>query len=254
MAQGQIRWKQTDYLSLGRAVANFNKKINLLNKEEKKLYLPEVKSYKEIKENIKTRAELNRIISSLKRFSKEGAEDIYTTKAGEIMTKWERQELGKQVKIAERGLRREAKKLEIPISSGYSKAQMGSRAYQEILSNLRTLRNLEFKKGKELISFKERLAKFGNLDYRMLKATIFRENFMTALIQSGAENFENYSLLAGKMKRIKNPIKFFEFISQSNVFSDIFDYYKPGDGLIYGAFSGEEERFNFGLEELGLLE
>lgn len=68
--QSKIRWQQKDYLSLGRAVANFNKKINELQKQEKKLYLPELKSYKDIKENIQTRQELNRVINSLKRFSK----------------------------------------------------------------------------------------------------------------------------------------------------------------------------------------
>ena len=93
--QGKIKWQQKDYLSLGRAVANFNKKINELQSEEKKLYLPELKNYKDIKENIQTRSELNRVINSLKRFSKEGAEDLYTTKAGEQLTKWERQELRK---------------------------------------------------------------------------------------------------------------------------------------------------------------
>ena len=93
--QGKIKWQQKDYLSLGRAVANFNKKINELQSEEKKLYLPELKNYKDIKENIQTRSELNRVINSLKRFSKEGAEDLYTTKAGEQITKWERQELRK---------------------------------------------------------------------------------------------------------------------------------------------------------------
>ena len=72
-----------------------NKKINELNKEEKKLYLPELKNYKDIKENIQTRQELNRVINSLKRFSKEGAEDLYVTKAGEQITKWERKELRK---------------------------------------------------------------------------------------------------------------------------------------------------------------
>ena len=93
--QSKIRWQQKDYLSLGKAVANFNKKINKLQSEEKKLYLPELKNYKDIKENIYTRSELNRVINSLKRFSKEGAEDLYVTKAGEHLTKWERQELRK---------------------------------------------------------------------------------------------------------------------------------------------------------------
>lgn len=93
--QSKIRWQQKDYLSLGRAVANFNKKINKLQSEEKKLYLPELKNYKDIKENIQTRSELNRVINSLKRFSKEGAEDLYVTKAGEQITKWELKELRK---------------------------------------------------------------------------------------------------------------------------------------------------------------
>lgn len=93
--QSKIKWQQKDYLSLGKAVANFNKKINELQSEEKKLYLPELKNYKDIKENIQTRQELNRVIKSLKRFSKEGAEELYTTKAGEQLTKWEIGELRK---------------------------------------------------------------------------------------------------------------------------------------------------------------
>lgn len=130
---------------------------------------------------------------------------------------------------------------------------MGSQEYREILANLRSLKNLELKKGGDFTRMKERIAKYGNLDYKMVKATIFRENFMEALKQSGAENFENFSLLEKKMNRIKNPINFYEFIKNSNVFMDIFDYYKPGDGIIYGDFIGPEERFNFGLEELELL-
>ena len=64
------------------------------------------------------------MISSLRRFSKEGAEDIYTNNAGEVMTNWEHNELVRQQRIAERNLRQEAKEFEQPISSGYSKAQM----------------------------------------------------------------------------------------------------------------------------------
>lgn len=119
-----IKWKQTDYLNLGREVARFNKKINELNKEEKKLYLPELQDYKYVKSRIHTRAELNRVISSLRRFSKDGAEEIYTNNAGEVMTKWEHNELVRQQRIAERNLRNEAKELEQPNLSGYSKAQM----------------------------------------------------------------------------------------------------------------------------------
>ena len=37
------------------------------------LYLPDIINYKEAKENITTRSELNRLINSLRRFNKEGA-------------------------------------------------------------------------------------------------------------------------------------------------------------------------------------
>lgn len=114
MADSQIRWNRSDTATLSRAVRDFNKKIRELKNEENKLYLPEEVSYKETKENITTRRELNRVINSLKRFKKEGAEQLYTTQAGEQMTKWERRELGIQSGIAIRRLQREYNSLNIP--------------------------------------------------------------------------------------------------------------------------------------------
>lgn len=97
-----IKWRKQDYLSLGKAVSNFNKKINELNKEEKKLYLPETVSYKDIKSKIYTRNELNRIINSLKRFNKEGAENPVLTRDYNVITKWEQQELRKTNKYCKK--------------------------------------------------------------------------------------------------------------------------------------------------------
>jgi hypothetical protein len=112
--QYNINWKQKDYLTLGKAVSNFNKKIRRLNQEEKRVYLPEEINYKEVKENIKTRSELNRVLNSLKRFGREGAEALYTTKAGEEITKWEKKELTIQSSIAKRRLQKELKELNLP--------------------------------------------------------------------------------------------------------------------------------------------
>ena len=124
MAQSLINWKKGDYISLGKAVSNFNKKINKLQQEENRLYLPSEISYKEAKENITTRAELKRLINSLRRFQREGAEDLYKTQAGEEMTKWERRELGIQSRIAQTRLKKELKQLQTPLESGFSRAQM----------------------------------------------------------------------------------------------------------------------------------
>ena len=124
MAQSQIRWKRGDYISLGRAISQFNKKINELKQVDNKAYYPSTINYQETKENIKTRNELNRLINSLRRFQREGAEDLYTTQSGEEITKWERRELGIQSRIAQTRLKKELKELNKPLESGYSRAQM----------------------------------------------------------------------------------------------------------------------------------
>jgi hypothetical protein len=121
MAESRINWRQGDFVRLGRAVSEFNKKVNALQREENKLYLPETIIYKEAKENITTRKELNRLINSLRRFQREGAEDLYLTQSGEEITKWERRELGIQSRIAQTRLRAELKNLEKPLESGFSR-------------------------------------------------------------------------------------------------------------------------------------
>jgi hypothetical protein len=114
MADNKIRWNRSDTATLSWAVRNYNKKIRELKTEENKLYLPEEISYKDIKENITTRRELNRNINSLKRFQREDAAELYVTQAGEQMTKWERRELGIQSRVAIRRLNRELAELSVP--------------------------------------------------------------------------------------------------------------------------------------------
>lgn len=112
--ESKIKFKKGDTIKLGKAVAEFNRKISKLQAEENNLILPEKLNYADEKENITTRRELNRRINSLKRFLKEGAEDIYTTQAGEKITNWERKELSLQKGIAKRRLQRELAELNVP--------------------------------------------------------------------------------------------------------------------------------------------
>lgn len=248
MPQSQIRWTRSDYARLGRAVSDFNKKIKELQTEENKLYLPEQRSYKDEKRAITTRSELNRVINSLRRFRRENSEELYTNKGGQTMTRWEANELRIQKSIAVRRLNLEIKALSKPGENGYSRVQMGSVEANQILGQIRSLKKLEEKSGYDFKRIKIRLEDLGRSDYKMVKSLIYRENFMKALEPSS--NLEGYDILISKLNRIKNPINFYNYIQQSNVFSDLFLYYKPGDGLSYGAFSTDQERFNYGLEEL----
>lgn len=251
--QSKMRWTKSDYITLGKAVSQFNKKINELNTEEKKLYLPEKINYKEIKENTITRNELNLILKSLKDFTKQGAEKLYTTQAGEQITVWEKQYLEKRKNIALSRLESYIKDENIKnLKSGYTKGQERKQEYENIKAQIKNLKQLENKKGVEFKRLKERIKSAGNLDYEYKMSLVYRENFMTSL--GHAKNFEGYELLMKKFNKIKNPISFYNYIKNSDVFSDIFVYYKPGDGVIYGNFNSDEDRFNRGLEELGIVE
>lgn len=237
----KIRWKQGDFIRLGRAVADFNKKVNRLQSEENKLYLPETIDYKEAKENITTRKELNRLVNSLRRFQREGAEELYTTQAGEDITKWERRELGIQSRIAQTRLQRELKALNEPMESGFSRAQMGSTRVREIEAQLRNLKQIETKSGYEFQRLRSRIARMGVSDYTMKKAITYQENYIKEMEKYS--HFDNYDLLMAKLKSFKNPISFYEFVSKTELTADLTyqsdEYYT-------------QEYFNRFIEDLGI--
>ena len=241
MADGQINWRQGDFIRLGQAVSRFNKKINELQAEENKLYLPETISYAEAKENITTRRELNRLINSLRRFQREGAEDLYTTQSGETMTKWERRELGIQSRIAQTRLQNELKTLNEPTESGFSRAQMGSMRVREINAQIKNLKNIESAVGYDFNRLRERLSRMGTSDYTMKKAIVFRENYLREMEKYS--HFDNYEKLMKKLRSFTNPISFYNFVAQNEFAGDM--TYQSDE--VY-----TQEAFNSFLQDLGI--
>lgn len=245
MADSRINWKRGDFVRLGRAVSDFNKKINELNKEERKLYLPEKIDYKEAKENITTRRELNRLINSLRRFQKEGAEDLYITEGGETITKWERRELGIQSRIAQTRLRAELKNLEKPLESGFSRVQMGSIRAREIEAQIKNLKQIETKRGYEFNALKRRIMSQGASDYTMKKAIVFRENYLNEMKKYS--HFDNYDKLMKKLNSFSNPVSFFNFVSQNELTGDL--TYQSDEVYTQEAFNSFVQDFGIEIDE-----
>lgn len=241
MAQGRIRWKRGDYISLGRAVSQFNQKINQLQQEEKKSYLPSTINYQETIQNITTRQELNRVIKSLRRFKQEGAEELYITKAGEQLTRWERRELGIQSRTAQRRLSSELAKLNKPDESGYSRAQMGSSKVKEIESRIKNIKDIEGKKGVSFETLKFRLQKYGASDYSMKRSITYRKNYLE--VMEKYSHLDNYELLMNKLKSFSNPIDFYEFVSQNELSKDL--TYQSDQNF-------SQQAFNSFIESLGI--
>lgn len=245
MADSQINWRQGDFIRLGQAVARFNKKINELQAEENKLYLPETISYTEAKENITTRRELNRLINSLRRFQREGAEDLYITQSGEEITKWERRELGIQSRIAQTRLQNELKTLNEPTESGFSRAQMGSMRVREINAQIKNLKNIESAVGYEFNRLRDRLSRMGTSDYTMKKAIVFRENYLKEMEKYS--HFDNYEKLMKKLRSFTNPISFFNFVSQNELTGDL--TYQSDETYTQQAFNSFVQDFGIEIDE-----
>lgn len=241
MANSLINWKKGDYITLGKAISNFNKKIRQIQNEENKMFLPNELNYQEAKESILTRSEFNRLINSLKRFNREGAEEIYTTKAGEQITKWERGELTIQSRIATRRLNQELKQLNEPLESGYSRAQMGSMRVKEIKAQIRNLKSIENKTGYEFRSLKRRIQNIGTSDYTMRKAMIYRENYIREMEKYS--HYDNYYKLYNLFSKLTNPNEFYDFMSRNEMTKDL--TYQSDQYFT-------EQAFNSYLQDLGI--
>ena len=244
-----IRWKRGDYIKLGQAVSRFNKIINELDTDERN-FLPELKDYKEIKEHITSRKELNRIIKSLRRVDTENLLNTKILDSGEEISKWEYQELNKARRRAFRNLELERES----ILKDRPSIGMGDERLSEIHAIEQSFIDLENRTGKDLKRLKTRIFSVGRSDYKLSRDELFRRNFYTAL--EGISNFQNYDVLKKELDKIKNPTKFYEFVKKSPVLMDLFLWYKESDSLFYGGFNDNEEAFNstllfhLGIEEV----
>lgn len=234
--ESQIKWKRGDYIKLSKAVAKYNKTLSNLDTQAS--YLPTTKDYKEIRDNIHTRKELNRIITSLGSASKENLETKVMLESGVELSKWEY----RQLRLARNRGIRNLEQEKISILEGRPSIGMGDERLSEIRAIEESFKRLETSKGADFKRLSERILKLGRSDYKMSRDIQFRENFYTAL--EGISNFQNYDVLKKELDKIKNPSKFHEYVKKSPVLMDLFLWYKESDSLYYGGFSNNEEAFD----------
>lgn len=240
-----IRWTRSDYAKLSRAVSSFNKKVNELEKMvEDDSFLPDTRDYKELKNKIVSRRELNRVIKSLKQFNQESSIKV-TTSGGQDITKWEYKELKKSRRRALNNLAKE----EGQIVLGRQSIGMGDERLQEIEATRKSIGKLENVKGSEFERIASRIESVGRTDYKLARDKQFMDNFYKAVKE--LKNYDNYDTFIKELSKIKNPTKFYEYISQnSTIMSDLFKWYKDDNGtIIYGGFASNQEAFNTALQK-----
>lgn len=252
-----IRWTKDDRQALKKAVMNFNNKIKRLEKEGKE-NLPEVIDYKKFikrdtekpyseSEVILSRRQLNNVLNSLKRFTKRGAENLVTLDSGETITKWQKNEI-RILKIkASRNINRDIARESLKRQFG-----MGNKKIQELQATKLSLKGIEKASGFDFRRRFESLKRQSRSDIALFRASIWKENFLKAL--EGLEGYDNKELLVNKINKISNPIKLYEYISQSEILNDLFLWYKDkATSQTYGGFADNQLAFDYALEELDLL-
>ena len=240
-----IKWSKNDYSNLRRAVNQFNKKIKEFQKIDNELELPNLFKYKELKEDIITRKQLNQTLSSLNRIKFKNAFDKITLSSGEKISRWEYQDIMKRqpqaITQVKKSLKEEYSKMPKEFKG------LKNDRIQKLESTLKTLKSFDKKSGTSLRYSLDRIRKLGNVDYEMKRAQTFKDNFLKG-IKEGASTFKNYKMFYNDLKKIKNPKEFYDFVKDSDTLMDIFIWYNDETGsLTYGSFKNNEEAFNNAL-------
>ena len=242
-----IKWTRSDYMKLYHAVKGFNQKVRELEDLDN-TYLPEAFNYKELRDSIYSRRELNRMIKSLKRFStRESQQARVIIPSGEEISKWEYSELKKAMKRSTERITDQARKI-----IDTERNVIGDVEFKKLLRTKESIEDLFNRTGSEFRRTKIRAMNWARNDFELWRADIFRENFMKALGQ--LETFEHVDLLIKKLEKITNPISFYNYVSRSEVLKDLFLYYKEkATAQTYGGFVDNQEAFDYALfDELKL--
>lgn len=151
-------------------------------------YLPKRVKKSDIVKSIETRADFNRIISSLKRFSVQGAEEPVKSSRGAKSTKWEVDEFMHKQRIENARRTRERKKLnEEEMKSrgkklGMKRGEMGTIRENELKPSRKKFTNLSQKEWELAKGYIDNML---DASYREDKQKRMKANYIKGMIEAG---------------------------------------------------------------------
>lgn len=186
--QSKIRWRDSDTAELQRTINNFNAKLYRLKKKSPEMvdFLPSRLKKSEVIKSIETRADFNRVINSVKRFSNKGAENPVSSSRGAKATQWELDEFNKAKAIENARRTRERKKLEKKDVSSRGK-KTGSK-----VSEMGSIRKNELK------PLKTNFENLSNKEWELAKGNIERA------INPLTQEFQKHNMRLNYIKGLRN--------------------------------------------------
>ena len=184
--QYNIRWGRSDYSRLSHLVRKVNKKIFEIEVTRPDIseYQPDWLDYQELKSEIKTRRDFDRLINKYNRYLREGAEEVKKSARSAVDTEWAINEF----KIAQRvdnasktRKRKEIEAKEVTIAgkpTGVTRAEMGSIKQNELQPSKKNFDNMS---KKEWEIAKRMFDKKLNDKYKESRSALLRDNYIKAL-------------------------------------------------------------------------
>lgn len=250
-----IKWREQDEKELRRVVRNFNSKLQRLVKKnpENKNILPQF--YNEdadqfesrltvdmIKDLIQTRADYNRELNMLKRFSKRGAERIIAAPEntyGSKTTVWQKQEMGRLAGIVNRRRQERLDKLNLVemMNSqgklGYTVGQMFGMGLAS-KNQLKPTKSFTPSQSQADIKFKWRgLLSESSTNYHKNRDKMLKENYIKTL----KENYKSDDIkdVIANIRKMNSD----EFILKFEAKGDAFEFAYPPDDDQYQSYLSE---------------
>lgn len=223
---------------LSKAVANFNKIKNEVEKATNNLILPETINFQNLKKRIITKENYNETLKDIKKFGKGDSLEIYETYSGDKITKWEHEKLEKEKTRILKRLNKELEKYKQPNEQGFTKAQMGNAKYRDLLDDIKKYKNYEQNKGYDFKKIRNNMNIVGDNDYLYKKALIYKENMLEEL-EKLSKNSKTFKQVYNYFKKIENPIKFFNTTRKSEALIDFFEWYENPE--LYAGFDNSDD-------------
>ena len=253
--QYNIKWREQDEKELRRVVRNFNDKLRRLikNNPENRNILPQFYnqeteqfesriSVEMLKDLIQTRADYNRQLNMLKRFSKRGAEKIVEAPDntyGSRTTVWQKQEMGRMAGIVNKRRQERLDKLNLVEmmnsqgSLGYTLGQMFGMGLAS-KNKLQPTRSFTPSQSQKDIKQKWRgLLTESKTKYHLDRDEMLKENYIKTL----KENY-NTRDIQDVIKNIRN-MGSDEFILKFEAKGDAFEFAYPPDEEQYQNYLSE---------------
>ena len=231
---------------LSKAVSNFNKIKTELEKETKNIILPESIDFQNLKKRIITKENYNETLRDIQKFGKGDSLEIYETYSGDKITKWEHEKLEKEKTRILKRLNKELAEYNEPNSQGFTKAQMGSAKYRDLLDDIEKYKNYEQLKGYNFKKLRNTMGSIGDRDYLYRKSLIYRENVLEEL-EKLSKNSKTFKELYNYFKKIENPIKFFNKTRKSDAMIDFFEWYEQPE--LYAGFDNSDELASYIIQQ-----